>query len=155
MKKLNGKNGHSPKVTNSFLPWVVILMLCSIILNYAFRIETLQRLDIISFKSSLGSLGVVTVTKYSPTVAECDGTPFITSIDERVHEGGLAVSQDFLKEHKLKYGDKVFIEGLGIFEVNDCMNIRHKYAVDIFTFSTKDAKKFTPIKAHLYLIIRG
>ena len=50
-----------------------------------------------------------------------------------VYEGQVALSRDLFKKG-IKYGDKVEIEGLGEFVVEDKMNSRFKDSIDIFSF---------------------
>jgi 3D (Asp-Asp-Asp) domain-containing protein len=86
----------------------------------------------------------VDVTAYSPTKRETDSTPFITASNKRVQEGYIAISRDL--EPYLKFGDQVYIEGLGTYEVQDRMNKRWRNKVDVFFCNTKDAWKFGKLK---------
>jgi 3D (Asp-Asp-Asp) domain-containing protein len=94
----------------------------------------------------------VDVTAYSPTVRETDSTPFITASNKSVKEGYIAVSRDL--EYYLDFGDKVFIEDIGIFEVQDRMNRRWKSRVDIFFYDTKKAVRFGKVKKKMWIIER-
>lgn len=77
-------------------------------------------------------VGNLTVTSYRSVPSQTDDSPFFTSIGERVNGSGIAVSQDLLKSGKVHYGDVLFVEGVGWKVVNDCMNVRHKNAIDIW-----------------------
>ena len=72
----------------------------------------------------------VDVTWYTSTVEECDSTPFITADGTRVRDGIVAVSDDLLQT--FEYGDSLYIESFGWFEVRDCMNSRWKHRIDIW-----------------------
>lgn len=69
-------------------------------------------------------LGNMTITSYQPIEAQTDSSPWTTSIGERVHPHGVAVSRDMLKRWggPLNYGDWLYIEGYGFKVVNDCMS---------------------------------
>lgn len=104
---------------------------------------------------------ISSVTSYQPKVSQTDDTPFYTSINERVNGHGVAVSRDLLcpmslnKNLKIKrhlsntcnlrhryihYYDALYIEGFGFKIVNDCMNQRHKRALDIFVWTQKEER---------------
>lgn len=73
-------------------------------------------------------LADVTITAYSPSIAETDSTPNTTAIMESPVIGyTCAVSRD------LKYllGKRIYIEGLGVFRVNDLMNKRYTKRIDL------------------------
>lgn len=80
----------------------------------------------------------VTVTAYSSDVYQCDSTPFITASGTHVRDG--IVAANFLK-----FGTKVrFPEYSGdkVYTVEDRMNIRFPYRIDIWMPSKKQAKEF-------------
>lgn len=99
-------------------------------------------------------LGQLTVTAYRSVPSQTDNSPWITSIGERVHPHGVAVSQDLLckagklcrrtrqgcQANKLHYGDVLYIENLGLKVVNDCMNERHKNHLDVWVSTKKEEK---------------
>jgi len=71
----------------------------------------------------------VDVSAYTNRVVECDSTPNITAIMNRVVPGyTVAVS------HDLRYmlGHRIYIYGLGVFLVNDLMDDRWVGKVDIY-----------------------
>lgn len=84
----------------------------------------------------------ITVTAYSPKVEECDDTPYVTASQRPVREGTIAVSRDLEKELGWKLGDRVYLDGLGVFEVWDRMHRRWEKRVDVFFFDTNEAKIF-------------
>lgn len=108
----------------------VRIILCFVLLLIASKIDKSVKID----------LGVMTITAYSPRVCETDDTPFITSIGERVHEFGCAVSRDLFEV--LDYGDWIYIEDIGYRQINDTMHNRWEKRVDIFFFDTGQAIKF-------------
>lgn len=65
----------------------------------------------------------MTITAYRSVPAQTDSSPNYTSIGDRTHKGGCAVSRDLLTRWKgpCNYGDYIYIEGLGIYKINDCM----------------------------------
>lgn len=76
------------------------------------------------------------LTAYSPTVEECDQTPFITADGRRVEFGIVASCK------KIPFGTKIYIQGLGIFRVHDRGGAIKNNRLDIFYFSTYYAKRF-------------
>ena len=102
----------------------------------------------------------ITLTSYRPVKNQTDDTPYHTSTSDKVHASGIAVSRDMLcpmslskdlriKKHssltcnipRIHYGDVLYIEGYGFKIVNDCMNKRHKRAVDIFVWTHAEERK--------------
>lgn len=89
-------------------------------------------------------IGQMQATAYRSVPQQTDDSPYTTSIGERVHPHGVAVSQDLLKRNggPLDYGDLVWIEDLGFKIVNDCMAKRHKNRVDIWVPNYLSEKAF-------------
>jgi len=83
----------------------------------------------------------VIVTAYTPSKKECDNDPTITASMKKVRLGTIAVSRDLFKDGWI-FGLKVYIYGIGIFEINDLMNKKHKNRIDIFMWKKERAKKF-------------
>lgn len=78
------------------------------------------------------------VTAYSSTPDQTDSTPFITASNTHVRDG--VVAANFLRfGSKIRmptaYGDKLFV-------VEDRMNSRYPYRVDIWMRSREEAKQF-------------
>ena len=84
------------------------------------------------------------VTSYRSIPEQTDNSPFTTSIGERVHPHGLAVSQDLLKKNggPLDYGDTVYIESIGFKVINDTMNPRHHVRADVWVAAYQHEKEF-------------
>lgn len=90
----------------------------------------------------------VTVTAYSPSIEETDSTPNQTAIMEKPIIGyTCAVSRD------LKYllGKRIYIEGMGVFKVNDLMNKRYTERIDL-CMNKESAIKFG-IQTHHVVIV--
>jgi len=78
------------------------------------------------------------VTAYSSTVDQTDSTPFITASGTHVRNG--IVAANFLRfgttiRFPTLYGDELFV-------VEDRMNSRYQYRVDIWMRSREEAKQF-------------
>ena len=106
-------------------------------------------------------IGSLTPTAYRSVPSQTDSSPFITATGEKVHNRGIAVSQDLLKKNggPLDYGDLVYIEGVGYKFVFDCMNKRHKNRIDIWKATYREEKefdsKFKQKKLKVWLIKRS
>ncbi|MBM4116159.1 hypothetical protein FJ251_00180 [bacterium] len=78
----------------------------------------------------------VTVTAYSSHEGQCDSTPHLTASGTRVRQGVIALSRDLLRHFNpaapFSWGDRVHVEGLGEFIVEDTMNRRHQLRADIW-----------------------
>ena len=81
----------------------------------------------------------VTVTCYQPVKSQCDSKPLVTadgsSINLRHLKSGkikwCAVSRDLLWMFPKNKPKRVWIEGMGIYDVKDVMNKRFSHRVDI------------------------
>ncbi len=85
-------------------------------------------------------VATVTLTAYQPVANQTDTSPTWTSIGDMTTKYGVAVSQDMLRDGRIKYGDAVYIEGYGVRIVNDCMNKRHHNRMDLLVFTYKEEK---------------
>jgi len=72
----------------------------------------------------------VECTWYTSSVYECDETPWITSDGSRVRHGIIALSHDLFDI--FSYGDSIYVEGLGWYEIHDLMHDRWNNTVDIW-----------------------
>lgn len=106
------------------------------------KISQLQN-RINNFKKHLNikSVKTVTVTAYSARKVETDDTPTITASMTKVREGTVAVSRDLFNKGWV-FGKKIYIQGYGIFEINDLMHSRYTERIDIFMWSTNKAYNF-------------
>ena len=83
-----------------------------------------------------------TVTAYTPSPRENGGpgTKSGTAIGTRIRPGIVAVSRDLLRSG-WSFGDKVHIEGLGVFTIEDTMHQRYRYSVDVAVPNLAAAEK--------------
>ncbi len=65
-----------------------------------------------------------------------------TASGKLVKTGYIAVSRDLERDHGLKFGDVVTIEGLGEFEIQDRTSFKKRKWVDVYMTSYKRAKQF-------------
>jgi 3D (Asp-Asp-Asp) domain-containing protein len=72
----------------------------------------------------------VTVTTYNATVEQTDSNPSMTTFMSRPKPGTIAVSLDLLEMGFIP-GKKVWLQGIGIYRINDVMHERHKMSVDL------------------------
>lgn len=87
-------------------------------------------------------IGTFDVTSYRSVSSQTDDTPYHTSIGQRTHPHGIAVSQDLLKSGHVRYGDLIYVEDVGFKFVNDTMHIRHKEHIDVWVSSYKEEQEF-------------
>ncbi|MFH1679367.1 MAG: hypothetical protein ABIH26_01840 [Candidatus Eisenbacteria bacterium] len=85
----------------------------------------------------------VVVTAYSPRECETDSTPGLTAISTPARPGVIALSRDLIRAFNptapFRFGDRVRVEGIGEFVVEDTMNERWSRRADIFLESTEEA----------------
>lgn len=91
------------------------------------------------------------VTAYTNSEDECDKDPNITAVLTKVRPGIVAVSSDLLARG-WTFGRRVYIEGVGIFTIEDRMNRRWTERMDIFLYSKNDARKFGKRKLTVVLL---
>lgn len=107
----------------------------------------------------------VKVTCYSATEAQCDKEPSITASGKKIKSNDslylttikwCAVSQDFLKQKILSFGDTIQILGCGVYDgkwiVQDAMNSRFKRRIDFLV--TEKFSKENPLMENAILIIK-
>lgn len=94
--------------------------------------------DIIEYYRSANSKEL-TVTAYTAREEETNSDPGNTALMEDPIPGyTVAVSQDL----KRWLGKRIYIQGLGVFRVNDLMNKRYEDRVDLLVHSVKQAREF-------------
>jgi 3D (Asp-Asp-Asp) domain-containing protein len=103
---------------------------------------------------------IVTVTTYSPTIAQTDSTPLITASGFKINPNNpkkqriVAVSRDLKK--KYKFGKKIRITGIGklsgTYTIRDVMNKRYKKRVDILIGEDDTQTSFK--NAKLYAVVK-
>jgi len=86
----------------------------------------------------------MTITSYRSIPSQTDDSPYTTSIGERVHPHGIAVSRNLLKRWggPFNYGDFVYIEGIGFKVINDTMHERYKDHIDVWVQTYAEEKEF-------------
>lgn len=98
----------------------------------------------------------VTVTAYSSEPKQTDENPFITATGRHVKPGIIALSRDLLESFTpgapFRYGDRVWLDGIGEFVIDDTMNHRWTRRADIWFTSTEHAWKFGRRRAQLHLV---
>ena len=79
------------------------------------------------------------ITSYTSSYRETDSDPHINAT-MRTPIAGLscAVSRDLIAW----LGGWIYIEGLGVFRVDDVMNARHRQSVDLYKGTTEEAMQF-------------
>lgn len=81
----------------------------------------------------------VTVTAYTPRESETDSTPEFTAIMSRSRPGyTAAVSRDLLRY----LGRRIYIEGVGVYGLEDVMNPRFKKRIDLMFGDVRKARAF-------------
>ena len=108
----------------------------------------------VNAKSIFGGETVV-VTAYSPSIGQCDSTPFITASNTRVRKGIVALSRDLEKRYGLKFGDEIRLRGLGVYEFADRMHKRWRNKVDVFMWEKGKAVKFGKKTAIFHAVKKG
>lgn len=92
-------------------------------------------------------------TAYSPSVDECDDTPFIAASGESVDDFTIAVSQN-MRKNGWDFGEFVYIPDHDHFyKINDVMNKRFTKRVDIFKWTKEEARNFGFCDLDVYPII--
>lgn len=84
----------------------------------------------------------VAVTSFNPVKSQCDNSPLIGANGTMVTPGQIAISRDLQSKYGIKFGEKVVIEGFGVFTVNDFMNSRFTRRVDILSLVPARSSKF-------------
>lgn len=93
-----------------------------------------------------------TITSYNPVVAQCNSDPHHTADGTKIDMRKLkqrkikycAVSRDLL--WILPYGTRIYIEGLGVYEVRDTMHPRWDHHIDILQHISEKNFKYEKVK---------
>lgn len=114
----------------------------SLLLDAGYQVKTPRELHI-----------KVTTTGYSSSILETDDTPYTTAANTTTRPGIIALSRDLLKPYTpdapFSFGDRVWLDGLGEFVVEDSMNRRWQRSADIWFPSRHQAIDFG--RRELYL----
>ena len=81
------------------------------------------------------------VTAYTASPEETDDDPILTASNQPVRLGTVAVSQDLYK-NGWSFGKKVYIDSLGVYEINDLVGSQHKRRIDVFMNDKGKALRF-------------
>lgn len=82
----------------------------------------------------------VKVTAY--TLFELKDSEGITASGKEPKVGYVAISRDLEKKHMLSFGDKVYLKGLGVFEIQDRTHFSKTNLIDIYMESYRRALEF-------------
>ena len=94
----------------------------------------------------------VKVTAYNPVRSQTDNSPLITASNKRVRVGMAALSRDLEREFDFRFGDTVYLYGLGRFVFEDRMHRRKRRHVDILMFNPTVARKFGVKSSYLFVL---
>lgn len=95
-----------------------------------------------SLTASAQTTKTVAVKVSAYTLTELNNKDGKTASGRDPKAGYIAISRDLEQKHGLKFGDRVHIKGLGIFEFQDRMSEEKKNWVDIYMTSYKKAVRF-------------
>lgn len=84
---------------------------------------------------------MVTVTAYTPVEMKCKATNCITASGVPAKEGTAAISRD-LEKRGVRFGDRLFLNGIGSFVVRDRMHKKWTKRIDIYMDSYDRAVRF-------------
>jgi 3D (Asp-Asp-Asp) domain-containing protein len=95
----------------------------------------------------------VKVTAYNPVGSQTDSTPLITASNKQVKAGMVALSRDLEREFGFRFGDTVYLDGLGKFVFEDRMHRRKRRHVDILMFNPIQARRFGVRSSYLFVLM--
>lgn len=95
------------------------------------RIDELAARDATALSAEARSSARVRLTCYMSEVKQTDSTPWTTAINTKCRPGIVAVSRDLL-EAGWAFGKRVWIEGHGVYVIEDVMNARWQKSIDIW-----------------------
>ncbi|MCX5893122.1 MAG: hypothetical protein NTW80_09155 [Deltaproteobacteria bacterium] len=90
-------------------------------------------------------IGIITTTNY------CQGV--MTSADVKVKPGYIALSHDIEKQHRLKFGDLIYLEGESEpYEFMDRMPPQWARRADLYSRSCKNAREYGVQKRMVWFV---
>ncbi len=95
-----------------------------------------------SLTASAQSVKTVAVKVSAYTLTELNDKDGKTASGKNPKAGYIAISRDLEQKHGLKFGDKVHIKGLGMFEIQDRTSEEKQNWVDIYMTSYRKALRF-------------
>jgi 3D (Asp-Asp-Asp) domain-containing protein len=93
------------------------------------------------------TMSIVTVTAYH----HCPGSRGITASGRHVHTGMIALSHDLERNLHMNFGDRVLLQGMGVFEFQDRMAPRWRKKADIYLDCQSKARRFG-VKRYVVLV---
>lgn len=87
-------------------------------------------------------LGSFKVTSYRSVKNQTDNSPDWSSVGVHCNPWMIAASQDLLADGTVKYGDLVYVEGVGFRVISDTMNKRIKRQFDCWVSTRAEEKAF-------------
>ena len=109
---------------------------------FAIMMATILLLAFSLIASAEQSLKTVAVKVSAYTLKELNDANGKTASGKDPKAGYIAISKDLEEKHGLKFGDKVHIKGLGIFEIQDRTSDNKVNWVDIYMTSYRKAVQF-------------
>ena len=133
----------------------VIAIIITVLL-FAATAEASKHKNVSNRNNASKSRIAATVTAYTPDPRENGGrgTKSGTAIGTRIRPGIVAVSRDLLRQG-WGFGDKVHIEGLGIFTIEDTMHQRHRRTIDVAVPNTAAAEKIGKRRAIVVTLLEA
>lgn len=116
-------------------------------------IETIKK-EVQELRSAINSLTPrkITVTAYTARKEECDITPNKTASMKKPMPGRtIAVSRD-LHQQGWSLGKRVYIDQIGVFQIEDLMHSKHENKIDVLLASVKEARQFGVKKSTAVLL---
>ncbi len=90
-------------------------------------------------------IGIITTTNY------CRGV--MTSADVKIKLGYIALSRDIVKQHRLKFGDLIYLEGeTEPYVFMDTMPSQWKRRADLYSRPCRDAREYGVQKRMLWFV---
>lgn len=120
---------------------IIILFIWSLFALHNLNIQKNHEQEIQKYQSELSVYKnfILTVTAYTVNENKCDSTPDKTAINTKPIPGyTVAVSRDL----SYMLGKEIWIEGLGVWHVNDVMNKRYDSRIDIVVKDKEVAKSW-------------
>jgi len=99
---------------------------------------------------SIVPIGKINVTSYT----YYKNSKNITASGKKVRSGHIALSPDIRKQFKPKFGDKIFLEGFGLFEYQDHMPNQWRRRADIFIADRSTCFRFGLKKGVVAYLVR-
>jgi 3D (Asp-Asp-Asp) domain-containing protein len=93
----------------------------------------------------------VTLTAYTKRKKECKTNDGIGASMRKVKPGTVAVSRDLFRQGYI-FGRKIYIEGIGVFTVNDLTHRKYSKTIDIYYNNYNKAVKFGRKESYVSLI---